>query len=95
MVPTLKGGGVDHLIVRPTHQYEGEGIYAVQSAYGKVEIFRAQNVGGGNIALLSDNATYRRRDVSVEEFNEMVLGIALHQLHRLRVDTPIVFARCA
>lgn len=87
MAPTLCGSGVDHLVIKPTQEYEGEGIYALQWNVGRaIEIYRVQSIGGGKIQLLRDNKAYSSPVVSKNRFEEIVLGIALYQLHRLRLD---------
>jgi phage repressor protein C with HTH and peptisase S24 domain len=93
MAPTLHGGGVDHLVIKPMQQYEGEGIYSLQIG-GAIAIYRVQGIGGGKIQLLLDNKAYSPPIISKNEFEEMVLGIALYQLHRLRLDINSVLTPC-
>lgn len=88
MAPTFRPNNVDTLIVRPVHSYEGEGIYAIDNGGGVIVFYRVQHIGANRMALLSDNHHYRQHEMSIEKFNEMVLGIALYQVHRLLIDSP-------
>ncbi|MEP0518555.1 MAG: S24 family peptidase [Hyphomicrobiales bacterium] len=94
MAPTLRSGA-DHLIVRPTHEYEGEALYALATPFGTIEIFRVQPAAPGMLALLSDNEIYSRRELTKADFDEEVVGIVLYQLHRLRSDITPTLMKCA
>lgn len=85
MEPTLRGGR-DFVLVKPTHTYEGEGIYLVDiDGDGQhIGLRRCDRMlgrsNGGAIRLMLDNPMYHRTGptiVSREAFDSCVLGIVV------------------
>ena len=74
MAPTLCPGR-DIAMVLPADAYIGEGIYAMTSALGGVDLYRvASAFSGGKLRLLRDNKAYADQTRTRAEFEADVIG---------------------
>jgi hypothetical protein len=78
MEPTLRSQW-DHVLVRTSTSYEGEGIYLLQDLFGGRKLARASSVlgGPGHILLHVDNKHYGEHLVPREAFEDNVLAIVV------------------
>ncbi|WAC27508.1 hypothetical protein [Ancylobacter sp. SL191] len=78
MEPTLRSQW-DHVLVQPCTAYRGEGLYLLQTPFGGWKLTRASSTlnGKGQLLLYVDNKRYGEHLVSIDWFNENVLGIVV------------------
>lgn len=79
MEPRLRGG-YDFVMVKPIHGYMGEGTYFFSELPGAKQLYKAESVLGSKgreIRLFYENRAYQGHIVSLEWFEENVLGIVV------------------
>lgn len=79
MAPRLRGG-FDYVMIKPIHQYAGEGTYFFSELPGAKQLYKAESVLGSqgkSIRLFYENRAYQGAIVSREWFEENVLGIVV------------------
>jgi phage repressor protein C with HTH and peptisase S24 domain len=76
MSPTLRSNW-DYVLLKPTGEYCGEGIYLVDLGFG-CDLYRVQSVMGGNVLMKKDNPAYETKIVlHCDKFEEQVLGFVV------------------
>lgn len=75
MAPALRSNW-DYVLLKPTSEWCGEGIYLIHDGFGPV-LYRFQRFGGGLLMKLDNPAYDSRRQLTMDEFEACVLAYAV------------------